>query len=115
MGYGLGDQGKPLEEPNGRGGRSEQAQESLNKKNAGADQYEKFYAWGNETAPVEVIAPPTVHSAHIRSVRRADKSVKGPLSYPLREPRFCDPPIAYWLIEPLASGGEKRSRHKREP
>src|SRR5713101_5521205 len=88
--YGFGDQRKPLEEPNSRGGRSEQAQESLHKENAGADQDEEFYAWGNETAPVEVIAPPAVRRAHIRSVRRGGKSVKGPLSYRSR--------LGEWLV-----------------
>src|SRR6202158_6098997 len=85
--YGFGDQRKPFEEPNGRPGRSEQAQKRLKKKNAGADQNEEFYVWGNEAAPVEVIPPPPERSPHIRSVRRRAKSVKALLSYLLRRPR----------------------------
>src|SRR5713101_2407424 len=53
MGYGFRDQRKPLEQPDGGGGRSEQADKSLQKKNARANQYQEFYAWGNETTPVE--------------------------------------------------------------
>src|SRR5216684_2022068 len=78
--YSLGDQRKPLEEPNCSGGRSEQPQESLHKENAGADQYEEFYAWGYEAAPIEVIAPRAEGASHSPSLRRSEVSVKGPMA-----------------------------------
>src|SRR5260370_750534 len=74
--YSFGNQRKPFEQPDGRCGRSEQPDKSLQKKNAGANQYEQFYAWGNETAPVEVVAPRTECSPHDFSVRRRITRVK---------------------------------------
>jgi hypothetical protein len=74
--YGFWNQRKPLEQPDGYPGRSEQADKSLQKKNAGANQYEQFYARGNETAPVEVVPPRAERSAHDFSVRRRIVRVK---------------------------------------
>src|SRR5258708_11932713 len=70
------DQRKPLEEPNCSGGRGEQRQESLNKENVGADQYQEFYAWGYEAAPVEVVAPRAEGASHSPSLRRLRARVK---------------------------------------
>src|SRR2546421_2667401 len=77
--HGFGNQCKPLEQPDGHRGRSEQAHKSLQEKDAGAHQYDEFYARGNETAPVEVVAPPTDSGPHRCSVRRRIAGVKAGL------------------------------------
>ena len=74
--YSFGNQRKPFEQPDGRRGRSEQPDKSLQKKNAGANQHEQFYAWGNETAPVKVVTPRAKPSPHRCSVRRRIAGVK---------------------------------------
>src|SRR5260370_34177682 len=85
--YGLRDQCKTFEEPNGRQWRGEPAQERLKKKNAGADQDEEFYAGGNEAAPVEVVAPSAARTRHSVSVRRQSAPVKVRFLYSSRRAR----------------------------
>jgi hypothetical protein len=57
------------------------ANQGLREENAGANQYQEFYAWRNETAPVKGYAPSAVRGPHICSLRRSGKSVKGPIPY----------------------------------
>jgi hypothetical protein len=52
------------------------ANQGLPEENAGAHQYKKFYAWGNEPAPVEGYAPSAKGSPHTCSVRRRIAGVK---------------------------------------